>query len=61
MKGEMEGVLQRVRRQIIADFYGKNVPKGKTYTIRHSKKMGCKINAIYSVLQLVGALRKIAA
>ena len=47
MKGEMEGVLLKVRRQIIADFYGKNVSQEKTYAVRHFKKAGCKKTAIY--------------
>ena len=55
MKGEMEGVLPKVRRQIIADFYGKNVLKWKTYTVRHFKEMGSKKLAVYRVLQLIDA------
>ena len=42
MQGDMEGVLPKVRCQIIADFYGKNVTKSKTFTIGHFKKMECK-------------------
>ena len=55
MWGEMEGVLPEVRRQIIADFYGKNVSKGKMYTFQHFKKMGCKKTAIYCVMRLADA------
>ena len=55
MKGEMEGVLPKVRRQIFADFYGKNVSKWKTYTVRHFKEMGSKKLAVYRVLQLIDA------
>ena len=51
----MEGVLPEVRRQIIANFYGKNVSKGKMYTFQHFKKMGCKKTAIYRVMKLVDA------
>ena len=51
----MEGVLPEVRRQIIADFYGKNVSKGKMYTVQHFKKMGCKKIALYHVMRLVDA------
>ena len=40
--GGMEGVLPKVRCQIIADFYGKNVAKWNTFTIGHFKKMECK-------------------
>ena len=42
MKREMKGPLLEVRHEIIADFYGKNVSKGKMYTIQHFKEMGCK-------------------
>ena len=44
-----------MRHQIIADFYGKNVSKGKMYTFQHFKKMGCKKTAIYRVMKLVDA------
>ena len=47
IKGEMEGVLLKVKLQIIADFYRKNVSKGKTYAVRHFKKVGWKKTAIY--------------
>ena len=56
----MEGVLPEVRRQIIADFYGKNVSKGKMYTFQHFKKMGCKKTAIYRVMRLVDAGESVA-
>ena len=55
IKGEMEGDLPKVRRQIIADFYGKNDSKGKTYTVSHFKKVVCKKTAIYCVMQLIDA------
>ena len=51
----MEGVSSKVRCQIIADFYGKNVAKWKTFTICHFKKIECKKNVIYRVMQLVDA------
>ena len=51
----MEGVLPKVKCQIIADFYGKNVPKWKTFTVCHFKKMECKKNAIYCIMQMVDA------
>ena len=38
----MEGVLPKVRCQIIADFNGKNAAKWKMSTVRHFKKMECK-------------------
>ena len=49
----MEDVLLKVRCQSIADFYGKNVTKWKTFTTGHFKKMECKIKVIYRVMQLV--------
>ena len=49
MQGEMEGVLPKVKCQIIADFYGKNVPKWKTFTVCHFKKMECKKNTPFIV------------
>ena len=55
MQGVMEGVLQKVWCQIIADFYGENVAKWKTFTIGHFKKMECKKNVIFHVMQLVNA------
>ena len=51
----MGGVLPEVRRQIIADFYGKNVSKGRVCTFQHFGKMGCKKTAIYCVMKLVDA------
>ena len=38
----MKGVITKVRCQIIADFYGKNVTKWKAFTIGHFKNMECK-------------------
>ena len=38
----MEGLLPKVRCQIIADFYRKNLSKGKLYTHKHFSKMGYK-------------------
>ena len=40
----MEGVLPKVRCQIIADFYGENVAKWETFSIGHFMKMECKKN-----------------
>ena len=51
----MEGVTPKVRCQIIADFYGENVTKWKTFTIGHFKKMECKKIAFYRVVQFVYA------
>ena len=42
MQGETEGVLPQVRCRIIADFYGENVVKWKTFTVGHLKKKECK-------------------
>ena len=33
MQGAMEGVKPKIKCQIVADFYGKNVSKGHTYII----------------------------
>ena len=53
----MEGVIPKVRCQIIADFYGENVTKWKMFTIGHLKKMECKKkkNALHRVIQLMDA------
>ena len=52
----MEGLLPEVRRQIIANFYGKNVSKGKMYTFQNFKRMGCKKKpAIYCIMRLIDA------
>ena len=40
----MEGVLPKVRCQIIADFNRKNAAERKTFTVRHFKKMEYKKN-----------------
>ena len=55
MQGVMEGVLPKVRCQIIADFNGKNAAKWKMFTVRHFKKMECKKIAIYRVMQQMDA------
>ena len=55
MQGEMEGILPKVRCQIIADFNEKNAAKWKTFTVRHFKKMECKKIAIYRVMQQMDA------
>ena len=55
MKREMEGLLPVVRHQFFANFYGKNVSKGKMYTVQHFKKMGCKKITLYHVMGLVDA------
>ena len=46
----MEGVLPKVRCQIIADFNGKNAAEWKMFTIHHFKKMEYKKIAIYCVI-----------
>ena len=55
MKRAMEVLLPKMRLQNIAGFYGKNVSKGKMYTIQYFKKMGCKKTAINGVMRLVDA------
>ena len=44
MKRAMEVLLPKMQLQIIADFYRKNVSKGKMYSIQYFKWMGCKKN-----------------
>ena len=52
----MEGLLPEVQCPIIANFYGKNVSKGKMYTFQNFKRMGCKKkHAIYCVMRLTDA------
>ena len=52
----MEGLLPKVQCPIIANFYGKNVSKGKMYTFQNFKRMGCKKkHAIYCVMRLTDA------
>ena len=60
MKREIEGLLPKVRHQIIANFYRKNVSKRTTYTFKHFKKVGCKKNATYRVMRLVDAGESVA-
>ena len=56
----MEGVLPKVRRQIIADFYGKKCFKGGDVYLEHFEKMGCKKSAIYRVMRSVDAEETVA-
>ena len=56
----MEALKQEVKREIIADFYRKNVAKGKPHTVRHFVSMGLKKTQIYSVMQLVDAGESVA-
>ena len=53
----MEGVLPKVRCQIIANFYGKNVAKWKMFTVRHFKKIECKKNRHLSCYAVGGCRR----
>ena len=61
MKGKIKGVSPKVRCQIIADFDGGNVSRGKMYTVRQFKIIRCKKkkkkkkNAINRVVQIVDA------
>ena len=55
----MEGVLSKVRCQIIADFYGKNLAKWKTFTIRHFKNIECKKKCHLSC-NAVGGCRRVS-
>ena len=49
----MKGVKPKVCRLIIADFYRKNLARGKSYTVRHFKRMGYKKPQIYTVMKRV--------
>ena len=61
MKREIEGLLPEVRCPIIANFYRKNVSKGKMYTFQNLKRMGCKKKtAIYCVMRLIDAGESVA-
>ena len=51
----MEGITQKVRRQILADFYQNNLAKGKQHTFDHFIKMGYKKSTIYRIMQRVDA------
>ena len=56
VKGEMEGVLQKVSCPIIADFYEKIVARWKTFSVCYFKKMESKKkNVIFQVMQLADA------
>ena len=56
----MEALKQEVKREIIADFYRKNVAKGKQHTVRHFVSMGLKKTQIYNVMQLVDVWESVA-
>ena len=60
MQGVMEGVLPKVRGQIIADFNGKNAAEWKMFTVRHFKKMEYKKIAIYRVMQQMDTGKSVA-
>ena len=49
----MEAIKPEMRRQVIADFYRKNLSKGKNFTFNHFNKMGYKKTQIYSVMKRV--------
>ena len=49
----MERLKPEAQRQIISDFYQKNVAKGKPYTVKHFRAMGLKKTQIYRVMKLV--------
>ena len=49
----MEPLKPEAQRQIISDFYQKNVAKGKPYTVKHFRAMGLKKTQIYRVMKLV--------
>ena len=52
----MEGLLPEVQCQIIADFYGKNVSKGKMYNSSILRRWDAKKkDAKYRVMRLIDA------
>ena len=51
----MEGLKPELRHQVIADFYRRNVGKGKSYTAKHLKRMAFKKTQIYAVMKRVDA------
>ena len=68
----MEGVKHETRRQIIGNFYRKNIKKGKAYTIDFFKALDVKNDQVYRTINHVdegeshwqwkggGALRKLS-
>ena len=53
----MEGVLPKVRCQVIAGFYGKNVAKWEKFTICHFKKIECKKERHFACNAVAGCRR----
>ena len=51
----MESIKPEVRRRVIADFYRRNITKGKSYTVMHFKKMDYAKSQIYEVMKRVDA------
>ena len=49
----MEDVIPEMRRLVIAEFYRKNVGKGKSFTAKHFKRMGYKKTQVYAVMKRV--------
>ena len=49
----MERLKPEAQRQIISDFYQKNVAKGKPYAVKHFRAMALKKTQIYQVMKLV--------
>ena len=49
----MEGVKAKVRRQIIMNFYRKNMGKGKLYTIKYFAKLDVGKMQVYQAIARV--------
>ena len=45
--------MPEMRHLVIADFYPKNVGKGKSFTAKHFKRMGYKKAQVYAVIKRV--------
>lgn len=50
MVSKMEGLTEQERRNIIVEFYERNVKCGKSYTVKHFQEQGVSRRTCYSVL-----------
>ena len=55
----MEGINQESLCQIIANFYRKNVAKGKSYTVKHFCQDGIPNAQVYHVIEYVEATESV--
>ena len=47
----MDGAKHETRRQIIVNFYQKNIKKGKFYTINYFQKLNVKRDQVYRAIK----------